>query len=531
MRVADLLVARLARAGACAVFGVPGGGSNLDIIAAARCHGLRFVLAHTETAAAIMAAAQAEITGAPGVCLSTLGPGVSSMVNGVAHAWLDRVPLVVLTDALSPDARRSFQHQNLPHGELLRPVTKFTADLNADDIDALVSEALARAIGPPPGPVHIDCAPAAMCADVAAPELPDGPEATAPGSALSPEAVRLLRTAKRPLAIAGLGARGRADTSAVRMLCERRGIPLLATYKAKGIVESHHPLYAGLFTLGEIERPFVESADLLLTIGLDPVELLPRTWPYRQPLVHCARWRASADQMPMGETAIGDLASLVRQVDEHLPTAAGWTLAAISAQRERQRAAVMAGTSGLTPGRAMEAIAETATSARHVTVDAGAHMFPAMALVPADVPNRILISNGLSTMGYAVPAAIGAALLAPRERVLAITGDAGLLMCLGELRTAAREGLRLVVVVFADEELSLIRIKQDRRSLPRDGVRIGPMSWPDVAAALGLRAFRAGNEADVRLHVAEALAGDGPALVEARIDPGAYGPMLQALRG
>ena len=122
-------------------------------------------------------------------------------------------------------------------------------------------------------------------------------------------------------------------------------------------------------------------------------------------------------------------------------------------------------------------------------------------------------------------------MLAPGEAVVAITGDAGLLMCLGELRTAAREGLRVVVVVCADGALSLIRIKQDRRALEAVGVSIGDMDRPGVAAALGLRSFRARDEVGLRRHLAEAMAGDGPALVEAIIDPGGYGQMLRGLRG
>jgi acetolactate synthase I/II/III large subunit len=176
-------------------------------------------------------------------------------------------------------------------------------------------------------------------------------------------------------------------------------------------------------------------------------------------------------------------------------------------------------------------VADESASVGHVTVDAGAQMFPAMALLPAHTPSRILISNGLSTMGYALPAAIGAALLEPRDPVVAITGDGGLLMTLGELRTAAREGVRVIVIVLADGELSLIRIKQDRRGLAPDGVRIGDLDWPGVASALGLRSYRASDAATLRRHLITALAGNGPALIETRIDPSGYGSMLEPLRG
>jgi acetolactate synthase-1/2/3 large subunit len=531
MKVADLIVTHLVRAGARAVFGMPGGGSNLDIIDAARQQGLRFVLSHTETAGAIMACAQAEITGAPGVCLSTLGPGVSSLVNGVAHAWLDRVPLVVLTDTMAPAARSRYEHQNLPHAALLGPITRFSADLTEEATDTILGEALARASGHPPGPVHIDCAQSVVAADVASAVERVWPITDGANAGLSAGTKKLVREAKRPLVIAGLGARSQECAAWLRRLCERYGIPALLTYKAKGVVSDGHPLYAGLFTLGEIEKPLVESADLILTVGLDPVELLPRAWPWTQPVVHCARWSAVRDQMPRGETVIGDLPAILREVEDSFAGPSDWTPEEIAAHRERQRAAVMTDEGGLTPGRAVAAIAEGVEPAAHITIDAGAHMFPAMALIPADRPARILISNGLSTMGYALPAAVGAALLAPGHPVVAITGDAGLLMCLGDLRTAAREGLRVVVIVFADGELSLIRIKQDRRRLEPAGVRIGEMDWPRVAAALGLWSFQAGDDNTLRRALADALAGDGPALIEARINPSGYGAMLRSLRG
>jgi acetolactate synthase I/II/III large subunit len=537
MKIAEYVVARLASAGARNIFGMPGGGSNLDVIEAARAHGLPFVLSQTETAGALMAAAQAEITGTPGVCLSTLGPGVSSITNGVAHAWLDRVPLVVLTDAMEPAARRQFEHQNLPHGALLRSITKFTADVTATGTGALMDEALAKALGPPPGPVHLDCASTVMCALLEHAEhrtpVAGTPSVQSAGAHASwtPNARRLFEGTRRPLIIAGVGARRTADAAALREVYEDRGLPVLLTYKAKGIVDDRHPSYAGLFTLGDIEKSLVDRADLILTVGLDPVELLPRKWPWTQPVLHCARWPAASGQLPAGESVIGELAHHLHEADDCLPRTCEWTGDEIAAHREHQRAAVMIEGGAFTPGEAVVAIAAAAASARHMTVDAGAHMFPAMALIPADVPGRILISNGLSTMGYALPAAIGAALLDRTQPVVAVTGDAGLLLCLGELLTAAREGLRVVVVVFADGELSLIRIKQARRQLDLAGVRLGAVDWPCAARALGLRAFRSSNAGDLHQHVTEALAGEGPSLIEAQVDPSGYGRMLQTLRG
>jgi acetolactate synthase-1/2/3 large subunit len=176
-----------------------------------------------------------------------------------------------------------------------------------------------------------------------------------------------------------------------------------------------------------------------------------------------------------------------------------------------------------------------------VTVDAGAHMFPATMLWPVAEPNGMLISNGLSTMGFALPAAIGAALIrrqsapeevaAPDPPVVALTGDGGLLMCAGELLTAVRERLHIVIIVFADASLSLIDIKQRHRQLPSAGVTLGSIDWCGVAASVGAAAHCAATEGQLRTALASALSHRGPTLIEARIDPATYGATLHTIRG
>jgi acetolactate synthase-1/2/3 large subunit len=538
MTVAELLVSNLREAGTRAIFGMPGGGSNLDVIDAARRAGLPFVLAQTETGGALMAAAQAEITGAPGACLCTLGPGVSSIVNGVAHGFLDRVPLVVMTDAMGADPLQ-FAHQWLPHDALLARITK-SSDVLTAGTAGIVQAAIALASDPPRGPVHIECLAPEMSVEVDLPALAErvkrthGAALAARQQAAEPMTVpdrmlRLVREARRPVVLAGLEARAPECVAALRALVAAHTLPVFVTYKAKGVIPDDHPSYAGLFTLGEIERPFIERADLMITVGLDAVELLPRLSPYRQPIVHCGG-SIPENQFPPGERVPGPPARAFAAISADVADVE-WRADEIARHRQAQRAAVMAPADGFSPGEAIAVVAEATGDSSHVTVDAGAHMFPAMALLPADVPGRILISNGLSTMGFALPTAIGAALLTPNRPTVAVTGDAGLLMCAGELRTAARERLRVIVVVMADDELSLIRIKQDRRDLPCEGVHLGEMDWPGMARAMGVRGSRATDASSLRQQLDEAMRAEGPSLIEARIDPAPYSAMLRAIRG
>lgn len=531
--VADVLVQRLLEAGVRTLFGMPGGGSNLDILRSAEQAGLPFVLSHTETGGALMACAQAEITRTPGACLATLGPGVASLVNGVAHARLDRVPLVVVTDGRPVTVRGTYDHQALDHAACLAPLVKRSVLVDPGDDGRAAAEAIAAAVAVPPGPVHLDCP-----SDVA-PRAPARDEDRSPVTATRTTAtgapanlpISLLSGSRRPLVIAGLGVRTVLEAARLRALCERRGMPALVTYKAKGVVPDGHPSFAGVFTHAALEEPFVCSADLIVAVGLDPVELLPRPWTYPQPVVACGPWRNDGRHVPVAAQATGDLGDLLAALDERLPADTAWRASEIRREADGQRQALRVEAPGLAPYRAVEAAARAAGPDARVTVDAGAHMFPTMALWPVREPQQLLISNGLSTMGFALPAAIGAALLDRPRRVVALTGDGGLLFCLGELSTLGRERLPVTVVVFSDRSLSLIRIKQEARGYSTDGAALGRIDWPALARSVGLEGTRANNEADLEHRIAETMTSEGPALVEAAIDASAYPATLRAVRG
>lgn len=531
--VADVLVQHLLDAGVRTLFGMPGGGSNLDLLRSAQQAGLPFVLSHTETAGALMACAQAEITRAPGACLATLGPGVASLVNGVAHARLDRVPLVVVTDGLPMADRGTYDHQALDHAACLAPLVKRTVLVDARDDARAATEAIATALAAPPGPVHLDCP-----SDVAsaAPARDEGrrpvmaTRATVTGAPVNLPTSRLAGS-RRPLVIAGLGVRTAAEAEGLRALCARRGMPALVTYKAKGVVPDGHPSFAGVFTHAAPEEPFVRSADLIVAVGLDPVELLPRPWTYPQPVVACGPWANDGRHVPVSAQATGNLGDLLAALDERLPTDTAWSPSEIRREADRQRQALRVDASGLAPYRAVEAAARAAGPDARVTVDAGAHMFPIMALWPVREPHQLLVSNGLSTMGFALPAAIGAALLDRPRRVVALTGDGGLLLCLGELSTLGRERLPVTVVVFSDRSLSLIRTKQEARGYSTDAAALGQIDWPTLARSVGVEGVRATDEADLERRIAETVTSEGPALVEAAIDASAYPATLRAVRG
>jgi acetolactate synthase-1/2/3 large subunit len=540
--LADVVVRRLADAGVRTLFGVPGGGSSLDLIDAARRAGLPFVLTATETAAAIAALAQSEITGRPGACLTALGPGASSVANGVACAHLDRAPLIVFTDGLPGASQDRFEHQRLTLNALFQPIAKCSSRFETATALSTLERSLKTAEAGCPGPVHLE-----WPSDVTtAAGATGGTGATRVATAIpvasttrqenivagsrSRDFEPLLRNARRPLVIAGLGARRVEDAVAIRSLCERRGIPAMVTYKAKGVVPDSHPLFAGVFTNAAIEQPLLREADLVLGVGLDPVELLPRPWTVSAPVVYCGRWPVADDHVPFALQLIAEIGAALDELERSM-SPPDWSREEVQEHAARQRRLASVPAPGLSAQRVIEIAARRLAATCRVTVDAGAHMFPATTFWPVGAPGEMLISNGLSTMGFALPAAIGASLLDGNRPVVALTGDGGLLMCAGELLTAARERLRIIVIVFDDASLSLIEIKQQAKRFGPAGVALAPIDWPALARSLGVAAFGAGTESDLERAIDGALACEGPSLIAARIDRTNYAETVRAIRG
>jgi acetolactate synthase-1/2/3 large subunit len=528
--LADRLIERLRAVGTRALFGVPGGGGNLRLIEAAGAAGLPFVLTTTETGGAIAAIAQAEVTGSPGACLTTLGPGASSVANGIACALLERAPIFVFTDTYASSDAGTYDHQAFAYQTLFRAIAKQSVSLAPERAIGSIQQAFASMEEPPPGPVHIECP-----ADFESGTRPKAwlvsrwqqPE-TSPMQRAKIE--ELLERSRKPLLVAGLGARLDADASAIRQFCERLDVPAMVTYKAKGVVPDAHPCFAGIFTNGAIEREILDQCDLIIAVGLDPVELLPRPWTMAQPIVGIARWAMSAAHVPFNVQWVSEAPAALAECESWLGRSE-WDLKEIARTVRDQQRRVDIKADGMTSSRVVDIASRAFPATSRVTVDAGAHMFPATIGWPVATPNGMLISNGLSTMGFALPAAIGAALIDRDRPVVALTGDGGLLMCAGELLTAARENLRIIVIVFNDASLSLIEIKQQARRLPPAGVGLGAVKWTTLAESVGIAGFEAATESEFELAIERARAINGPSLIDAKIDRSTYGEMLRVIRG
>ena len=540
--VADLIVDGLVRAEVPRLFGVPGGGSNLEVLEAARVRGLPFVLCHQEWAACIMAAVTGELTGRPGAVLSTLGPGVTASATGLAHARLDRSPLIYVSDRHPAGVLQFATHQYVDHGAHVGAVAKDSVSVGADSAAHWVAHSVRLALTEPRGPVHLDL-PADVAGRSAVPAATSVTPAPLPplDGKLVERAAAMIRAARRPLVIAGLGCRA-ADAKWLRAFAEALPTPVLTTYKAKGAIPDPHPLALGIFTGGALEEPLVRRADLIIAFGLDTVELIPRPWAYTAPVLSLTRCPAAEPrlQAPGGGAyftpaleVVGEPGSILEDLAGRLlgRARADWDVAEVDRIRRERLAALEVPVPGLAPHRVVQMTRELTAGGSIATVDAGAHMFPATAYWHALEPGELLISNGLATMGFALPAAIAAQLVHPHRRVICFTGDGGLMMVAAELETVARLGLPIVIVVFNDEALSLIAIKQEQKGFEGVSMRYTGPDLRALARAFGLRAFTATDEATLHQALIGAQTAPGPALIDARIDASGYRRMLEIVRG
>lgn len=467
MKAAELIVKCLENEGDEYIFGVPGE-ENMDLLDALLGSSIRFVMTRHEQGAAFMADVYGRLTGKAGVCLSTLGPGATNLITGVADANMDRAPVVALTAQADRDRLHKESHQHLDIVTMFRPVTKWNTSLPIPDI---IPEAFRKAFklaqSEKPGATHIE-----IPEDVARMQTGGHPLLVqwlhAGGAA--PEqlgkAARSISQAARPIVLAGNGViRGHAS-AALQRFAEKLNIPVATTFMAKGVIPDTHPLALG--AIGLQMRDYVNcafaEADVVIAVGYDVVEYAPRSWNPKQNkrIVHVDTSSAEVDAAYIVEVGVvGDITSSLEALAR---TTTPRTAAHGAHFRQMLRDELERGQQDtsfpLKPQRILADLRSALADDDIVISDVGAHKLWLARLFPCLQPNTCIISNGFAAMGMAVPGAVAAKLVFPDRRVVAVTGDGGFLMNSQELETAARLNTPFVVLVFNDCSYGLIRWKQ-----------------------------------------------------------------------
>lgn len=528
---ADVMALALADAGVPAIFSYPGD-PIIEFMERARIRGLDVALAYREGTAAFMAEAYAMVTGGIGACLSTLGPGSTALVNGVAAANLDRVPLIAISGQIETARQSYFTHQVVEHEQLYRPVTKWAGRVEANSAATTMRKALRVATAERPGAVHLSCAAdtfkaQASDAEVITPPTISHPAACqvfrAPGSCATPST--MLAKARRPLLLAGIGAlRGGAGRSLLA-LARAIQLPIVVAPMAKGVVPEDCEWFAGVLDMAcnNTVWELVRSSDLILAAGFDPVELI-KPWRVPAPVLHIDS-TPNTDQVYASETElVGDIATILDQIAEQYTGQHRWTAAEVATFRDRLRDDYYAGrvAGHLNPTDVVDAARASAPEDAIATTDVGSHKLLVGQGWRATTPRSVLMTNGLSAMGFGLPAAIAAKMAYPNRSVIAMIGDGGFAMTATELRHAAARGLGIAVVVFVDGSLNRIELKQAALTYASTATRIEDIDVVQLAQSLRCD----GERVETAEELAKALAGidslSRPLVVEARIDPAQY---------
>jgi acetolactate synthase-1/2/3 large subunit len=525
MKNVELLVCALKNAGVGWVFGIPSG-PVLPLIEALRKSSIQFVLTASETSAAFMASAVGYLTGIPGVCASTVGPGATNLTTGVGSAWLDRAPLLAITcNVATPWLERRIQ-MRIDHQALFRPLTKATFSLRDGRIGETLAEALAIARAEPPGPVHTDL-PEDVC-DGAAVEAAIRSRPTALLPDRSDEAAKIISTelqkARRPLVITGLTfTRSRAATHLLRFI-ETQKIPFVTTLHAKGFLPESHSHWAGV--LGRARRTdvkaFIDKADLILAVGYDPIEINYEEWVGNIPVIHVSTEAAEASgQFNLLWNGTCDLDRAIEALSEIRSFANDWSTKEWQDHRAGFDRALRPPGPALAAHSVLDVLRDRLPADGILAYDVGAHTHQIASQWRTDRPRTLLATNGWSSMGYGMPAAYAAKLVFPDRSVVGVVGDGCFQMTAGELALARRLNLAVPIIVLSDGWLGLMKVKQERKHFPLAGVYLGePPDSPPHYFGVPCRSARTAEAFRKALDWAFAL--DGPSVIEAFIEVEPY---------
>ena len=531
--VARNVIAALRDMGVRHVFGVPSGGW-VDYMEAIRTtDGIDFVLTSHEGGASFMADICGRLTGVPGVCFGTFGPGATNLATGVGGATLDRSPVIALTDEMPAHLQGRTVQMAIDHQALFAPLTKATTRITAENAVATLTEAARVALSGRPGAVHVGL-PQGMSAERVALAAPDAIAADAVPAASPEEIARLVAAfeqARRPILAIGLGAVHARVQDRIAALAERFGLPVVLTPMAKGMLAETHPSYAGVLfhALSDVVGLTHIEADLVVAIGYDPVEFNFEGW-MRDGLPIASIDVAPVDidiaLHPVMADAVGDIGPGIDALLALPPCDKDWDLAEVAARKAGMFQRLSPKSERFGPCAALNVLRDVLPDDGIMTCDVGAHTHLIGQHWRTPQPGTQIMSNGWSSMGFGLPAAIAAKLCKPEAPVCCVVGDGGFLMTVGELATAVREKLPIVIVVFTDNDLALIRIKQERKSNPIYGTPVRAEGTIGGPSLFGVPVNVARNAQEFRSALETGFAADGPVIVEALLDSREYDDLV-----
>jgi acetolactate synthase-1/2/3 large subunit len=516
----------LERAGVHWVFGVPSGPVLPFIEALRQSDTIDFVLTASETSAGFMAEAVGRLTGIPGVCVSTVGPGATNLTTGVGGAYLDRSPVIAITcDYVRAQFGRRTQ-MYIDHQGLFAPLTKASYLIEEGHVAETIARALAEAVAEPPGPIHLD-----FPEDVGVGEATESPLTSiapspmpVPPANLEGRVEAALRTAERPLVVTGLTFTRAKVPKALLRFIDTQQIPFVTTLHSKGFLPESHA--AGLGVMGRARRTdvkrMIDQADLVIAVGFDPIEMDYEDWLGDTPLVHLSTEPVQpGTQATVAYQATGDIDSIIAKIGALPPVENAWDRNSWSVHRKTLYDNLRPASTKLATHRVLDVLRAELADDAVLTYDVGAHTHQIATQWQTDFPHTAVATNGWSSMGYGMPSAYAAKLARPGRQVVGVIGDGGFQMTVGELATVRRLGLCVPIIVLNDGWLGLMKIKQERLGNPESASVLGEsIEPPPHYFGVPVRAVR--NQAELVDAIRWALSLDGPSVIETFVDVESY---------
>ena len=527
MNTAELLVKCLENEGVRYIFGLPGE-ENLHILEALKSSSIQFVTCRHEQGAAFMADVYGRLTGQAGVCLSTLGPGATNLITGVADANLDGAPLIAITAQVSTDRMHVEAHQYLDLVALFAPITKWSKQIvQPNSTPEIVRKAFKIAQTEKPGAVHINVPEnvAAMPA-TAQPLRTNHLNRVYAAFDSIDRAAAAINQAHNPLILVGNGAIRSQASLALTEFATQLNLPVANTFMAKGAIAYTHPL--ALWAVGLQQRDYISCGfahtDLVIAVGYDLIEYSPKKWnPTGEiPIVHVAPIPAEIDSsyLPLVEV-VGDISDSLREILQRCDRTNKPDPYALSLRTEiRENYTQYAEDQGfpIRPQKLIYDLRQVLADEDILISDVGAHKMWIARHYHSAQPNTCLISNGFAAMGIAIPGAIAAKLVYPDRQVIAATGDGGFMMNMQELETAVRLKTPFVTLIFNDGGYGLIEWKQMQHFGSSAFIKFGNPDFVKLAESMGLKGYRITDSSELLPTLQAALAQDLPTIVDCPID-------------
>ncbi|WP_035339848.1 MULTISPECIES: acetolactate synthase AlsS [unclassified Dickeya] len=529
---AELIVKHLEQQGVNYVFGIPG--AKIDrVFDALEDSPIQTIAVRHEANGAFMAAAIGRLTGKAGVTLVTSGPGCSNLVTGLATATAEGDPLVALGGAVKRADRLKLTHQSLDTVSLFQPVSKYSAEIT---VSSAISEVMANAFraaefGRPgaafislPEDIVNEPVTSAVLARRALPTLNSAPQADVD------RVVSLIKQAKNPILLLGLMASQPKNAEALRRLLHQSRLPVTSTYQAAGVIDQQHFDHfagrVGLFN-NQAGDKLLQQADLIVTVGYSPVEYAPALWNSgNATLVHIDVLPAEVESAYRPDVElVGDISITVDMLNQQLrsPIALSSGAQQILAERSQlrhqlaTRAINMEGFA-IHPLRLVRVMQDLVNQDVTLCVDMGSfHIWLARYLYSFRA-RQILMTNGQQTMGVALPWAIAAALVNPKQKVVSVSGDGGFMQSSMELETAVRLNANILHIIWVDNAYNMVAIQEEKKYQRTSGVTFGPIDFKAYAEAFGAKGFAVESAGELVPKLWQAMEVDGPAVIAIPVD-------------